>query len=151
MEPFLKLAPAFFAKRAAHGKRKETRPLPKPKKIMVIDDEPDVLEFVKDDLEAEGYEVRTAEDGVSGLEITQEFKPDLIFLDMRMPRMDGFQFLEKLCLSQEEDILNTPVIMISAYGETNNIFKAQASRRVRDFVIKPFLTSDLIKLIRRYA
>lgn len=120
------------------------------KKIMIIDDEADMLDIIREDLEEEGYEVRIAGDGESGFEITQAFKPDLIFLDMRMPKMDGFQFLDKLCQSQEQDVLNTPVIMISAYGDTGNIFKAQASRRIRDFVIKPFLTSDLLDAIHRY-
>jgi len=119
------------------------------KKILAIDDELEILDSVKEDLEAEGYDVRTANDGVMGLQIAQEFKPDMIFLDVRMPRMDGFQFLDKLGSAPE--IGKTPVVMISGQGDTDNIFKAQASRYVRDFVIKPFQTIDLIDLARRHA
>ncbi len=119
------------------------------KKVLAVDDEVEILDSVREDLEAEGYEVRTASDGAAGLRIAQEFKPDMIFLDVRMPKMDGFQFLEKL--GMDAVIGKIPVVMVSAYGDTDNIFKAQKSPRVRDFVIKPFQTIELIDLIQRYA
>lgn len=119
------------------------------KKILAIDDEIEILDSVKEDLEAAGYDVRVASSGALGFEIAQEFEPDMIFLDISMPRMNGFQFLDKL--SADPRIGQTPVVMISGYGDTDNIFKAQASRYVRDFVIKPFQAIDLIDLMRRHA
>ena len=65
------------------------------KKILAIDDEAEILEMLRESLEAEGYDVCTARDGIEGLEVAQKFKPDLIFLDVMMPRMDGFQFLDQ--------------------------------------------------------
>lgn len=119
------------------------------KKVLAIDDEVEILDSVKEDLEAAGYEVRVANNGPLGFEIAQEFEPDMIFLDISMPRMNGFQFLDKL--GTDPRIGQTPVVMISGYGDTDNIFKAQASRYVRDFVIKPFQAIDLIDMMRRHA
>ena len=75
--------------------------------------------------------------------------PDLIFLDINMPQMDGFQFLDRL--SMDAEVGRTPVVMVSAYGDTDNILKSQRYSRVRDFVIKPFQAIDLIELVRRHA
>lgn len=119
------------------------------KKLLAIDDEVEILDAVKDGLESAGYEVRVANSGALGLEIAQEFKPDMIFLDISMPQMNGFQFLDKL--NADPEIGKTPVVLVSGYGDTDNIFKAQASRYVRDFVIKPFQAIDLIDLARLHA
>ena len=119
------------------------------KKVLVIDDEAEILESMRESFEAEGYEACTAIDGVSGFALAQKFKPDMIFLDVSMPRMNGFQFLDKL--SSDPEINKTPVVMISGFGDTDNIFKAQSSRYVRDFVIKPFQVIDLIDLMRRHG
>ncbi len=119
------------------------------KKVLAIDDEVEILDSVREDLEAAGYEVRVANNGSLGFQIAQEFEPDMIFLDISMPRMNGFQFLDKL--GADPRIGQTPVVMISGYGDTDNIFKAQASRYVRDFVIKPFQAIDLIDMMRRHA
>lgn len=119
------------------------------KKVLAIDDEAEILDSVRESFEAEGYEVCTATDGFSGFEIAQKFKPDMIFLDISMPRMNGFQFLDRL--GADPEIKKTPVVMISGYGDMDNIFKAQASRYVRDFVIKPFQVIDLLALMRQHG
>ena len=119
------------------------------KKVLAIDDEAEILESLRESFEAEGYVVCTAIDGATGFALAQKFKPDMIFLDISMPRMNGFQFLEKL--GADPEISRTPVVMISGHGDTDNIFKAQSSRYVRDFVIKPFQAIDLIDLMRRHG
>ena len=118
------------------------------KKILAIDDEAEILEMLRESLEAEGYDVCTARDGIEGLEVAQKFKPDLIFLDVMMPRMDGFQFLDQL--DRAGEIRKTPVVMLSAYGMIDNIFMAQ-KYRVSDFLIKPYKMVDLIDAMHRYA
>jgi len=120
-----------------------------PKKILAIDDELEILIAVRESLEAEGYDVRTANNGVKGLEIAAEFQPDMIFLDVKMPQMDGFQFLQRM--DADPALSRIPVCMVTGHGDIDNIFKAQASRRVRDFVIKPFQAIDLIDLMNRHA
>jgi CheY-like chemotaxis protein len=119
------------------------------KKVLAIDDEAEILDSVREALEAEGYDVRTATSAIVGFELAQEFKPDIVFLDIRMPHMDGFQFAKKLAMDPE--IGRTPVVMISAYGDTENVFKAQSVRNVCDFIIKPFQAADLIDLVRRHT
>ena len=65
-------------------------------KILIVDDEPDILEFLKYNLDKEGYQVRTANDGTEGIEIAEEFLPDLIILDIMMPKMDGVEVCRNL-------------------------------------------------------
>lgn len=120
----------------------------KRKKILAIDDEGEILEVLREHLEAEGYEVCTASNGAAGLELAEIFKPDLIFLDVMMPQMNGFQVLERLGASSE--IRKTPVVMLSGHGMTDNIFAAQ-SYRVRDFLMKPYKITDLVDAMHRYT
>ncbi len=120
----------------------------KRKKILAIDDEVEILEVLREHLEAEGYEVCTANNGDAGLELAKIFNPDLIFLDVMMPKMNGFQVLERLSASPESR--KTPVVMLSAHGVTDNIFAAQAYR-VRDFLMKPYKIADLVDAMHRYT
>ncbi len=68
----------------------------KNEKILVVDDEEDILEVLKYNLEKEGYQVKTASDGNAGLEIADSFEPHLIILDIMMPGMDGIEVCQKL-------------------------------------------------------
>jgi two-component system OmpR family response regulator len=65
-------------------------------KIAVIEDEPSIRDLYQTRLELEGFEVRTANDGVSGLQLTEEFQPHLILLDLRMPEMNGDEMLQRV-------------------------------------------------------
>ena len=93
-------------------------------RILLIEDEPGLVLTLTDLLEAEGYEVRTANNGVKGLEIAAEFQPDMIFLDVKMPQMDGFQFLQRMDVNPA--LSRIPVCMVSGFGDIDNIFKAQS-------------------------
>jgi len=66
------------------------------KKILLVDDESDILDFLSYNLENAGYEVRVAQNGLEGVKVAQEFLPDLILLDMMMPEMDGIQTCEEI-------------------------------------------------------
>ena len=118
------------------------------KKVLAIDDESEILDALRETLEGEGYEVCTAKNGIEGLEMAKEFRPDLIFLDVMMPKMNGFQFLDRVGVCPE--IRKTPVVMLSAHGDSDNIFKSE-SYRVCDFLIKPFRLPDLMDALHRYA
>ena len=65
-------------------------------KILVVDDEPDIVEFIAYNLKKEGYDVCTANDGLDGIKIAEKEKPDLIILDIMMPRLDGVETCEHL-------------------------------------------------------
>ena len=60
-------------------------------KVLVVDDDPDILELLKYNLKKEGYEIETADDGIKGVEIAKRFNPDLILLDIMMPQQDGVE------------------------------------------------------------
>jgi len=116
-------------------------------KILVIDDEPEVVELLKKRLERIGYQVITATDGMGGFKKACEQKPDLILLDIIMPEVDGLTVLRRL--RAEEATCEIPVIMVTAKGRTDSIFEAQRYRAT-DYIIKPFEWSELLKLIKRY-
>jgi CheY-like chemotaxis protein len=83
--------------------------------VLLIEDDPAVLEMYRMKLELDGYRVNVAVDGEEGIERATELKPDIIFLDIRLPKKDGFEVLQ--ALRQNEDTAAIPVIMLSNYGE----------------------------------
>lgn len=88
-------------------------------KVLVIDNEEDIREILRERLEAREYRVLTAESGEEGLEAIAKEEPDLIFLDLKMPEMDGLEVLRKL-----PDPDRLPVIMITAYGSVEEAVEA---------------------------
>jgi adenylate cyclase len=116
-------------------------------RILVVDDEPDVVEFLKKRLEAKEFEVVTASDGVEGLTKAQEAAPDLILLDITMPRRDGFSMLR--ALRSDNATSRIPVIMITGKGQTSDIFEGQALG-VDDYIVKPLDFDQLLKYIHKY-
>jgi len=84
------------------------------KKILIIDDDPEVVSYLKDLFDGEGFATFTAQDGVAGLEMAQVHNPDLITLDMDMPQRGGTLFYVKL--RKEPGLANIPVIVISGVG-----------------------------------
>jgi len=117
------------------------------KKILVIDDEPEMVEMLKMRLEASGYIVISASNGRQGLEIAQKEKPDLILLDIMMPEIDGFGVLSRLKNNAETGLI--PVIMLTAKAETSSIIQAQ-KLFANDYIVKPFEPKQLLDLIKKY-
>ncbi|MCM8775780.1 MAG: response regulator [Candidatus Omnitrophica bacterium] len=116
------------------------------KRILMIDDEPDVLEMLGNRLVANHYEVISASTGLEGLEKAQNEKPDLILLDVMMPGMDGLEVLKRLKSSNLTR--NIPVLIISAKVQKESIQKAIAAGAV-DYFVKPFPVSDLLGKIQK--
>lgn len=116
------------------------------KMILIIDDEPDLVEIAKSHLEEAGYLVAAASNGIEGLEKAKSVKPDLILLDIAMPEMDGLEMLETL--RGTPGLSGIKVLMLTAKGRTENIFEADRLRAV-DFLIKPFSHQDLISAVRK--
>ena len=115
-------------------------------KIMVVDDEPDLVRLVQFRLEREGWEVITATDGLSALGKAMDEHPDLIFLDVMMPGMDGFEVLEQI--RSRRGIHKTPVVMLTAKGTTTDLEKAR-SLYVQHYVIKPFDPDKLVATAKK--
>jgi DNA-binding response OmpR family regulator len=83
--------------------------------VLLIEDDPAVLEMYRMKLSLDGYHVDVATDGEEGLIKARELRPDIIFLDIRLPKMDGFEVLQEL--RQNDDTATIPVIFLTNYGE----------------------------------
>lgn len=115
-------------------------------KILIVEDEQMLLEVYKLVLEAQGYTVSTAMNGVEALEVIKKFKPDLILLDMFMPIMDGKEFLRNF---DGDDLPNVKVLVYTNLSDKttrNEMIELGA----HDFVLKSDMTpNDLIDLVKR--
>ena len=117
------------------------------KKILIIDDEPQVAEMLAVRLQANHYQVLTALNGKEGLEKLQREKPDLILLDIKMPDWDGRELLAKIKGTAETSAI--PVIMLTAVTDTRSILHSQ-EKRAADYIMKPFNPEELLRQIRKY-
>ncbi len=110
-------------------------------RILLVDDEPDILEFVSYNLSKEGYQIFTAPDGAEALKVAAECRPHLILLDMMMPRMDGLQTCK--ALREMEETADARIVFLSALSEEENQltgFDAGAD----DYIAKP-IRMNLLK------
>ena len=124
------------------GFRKKTDKM----KILVIDDEPNIVQTLQDRLEMNDYEVITAGNGKDGLELAIQERPDVILLDVIMPVMDGHEMLE--ALRKQPDGNSISVIMLTARSQTQDIARANACG-IDDYIVKPFDLSELLEKIER--
>lgn len=113
-----------------------------PKTIIVVDDEPRMVRFIKMNLDLEGYRALEANDGFQALEKVREFQPALVLLDVEMPGMDGFETLKRL-----REISDTPVIMLTVRSDENDRIKG-LDLGADDYVTKPFSPRELSSRIR---
>ena len=113
-------------------------------RILVIDDEPNIVQTLQDRLEMNDYKVFTAGNGKEGLERALQEKPDVILLDVIMPIMDGHEMLEALRKQPGGDY--SSVIMLTARSQTHDIARANACG-IEDYIVKPFDLSELLEKI----
>ena len=115
------------------------------KKILLVDDERDILDFLSYNLENAGYEVRVAQNGLEGVKVAQEFLPDLILLDMMMPEMDGVQTCEEIRnLDTKKEIV---VAFLTARGEDYSQI-AGFDAGADDYILKPIKPKVLVSRIK---
>jgi DNA-binding response OmpR family regulator len=112
-------------------------------KILIVEDEKKVANFIKRGLEEGNYEVQTAADGEEGLHLALENKFDLIVLDWMLPKMDGLSLLKNLRVNEN----TTPVLMLTAKDSVEDIVTALDSGS-DDFLTKPFVLSELLARVR---
>lgn len=112
-------------------------------RLLVVDDDPDIARFIEVNLRTHGFEVHLASDGVEALERAQEIRPDLVLVDVMMPRMDGFQVVDHL--RSDPRTANTSIIMLTAKALTaDKVLGITAG--ADDYIIKPF---DPVELVAR--
>lgn len=114
-------------------------------KILIVDDDPDILDILKLTLEGEGYEVIEAMDGEEALKKVYNRAPNLIILDYKMPRVDGYE----VCRILKKDILlrHLPIIMLTAKGELMDKVKG-IDAGADDYVVKPFEPQELLARVK---
>ena len=113
-------------------------------KILLVDDEPNIVQTLQDRLEMNEYRVVTACNGKDGLEKAISERPDIILLDVIMPIMDGHEMLEHL--RKTEEGRNVSIIMLTACSQNQDIARATASG-IDDYIVKPFDLSELLEKI----
>ncbi|MBN1356194.1 response regulator transcription factor [bacterium] len=114
-------------------------------KIMIVDDDPDILELVKYNFEREGYRTITAESGESAIRKAKSEIPDMIILDLMLPGMDGLEVCRKI--KQDEALARIPIIMLTAKSEESDIV-AGLELGADDYIVKPFSPRILLARLR---
>lgn len=109
---------------------------------MLVDDEPHILQFLELGLTSEGYEVRTAADGINAINQVEEFEPHVAIIDVMMPGIDGFE----VCRMIKKNRTNISVIMLTAKDEVDDRVKG-LTLGADDYVIKPFSFEELLARI----
>ncbi len=113
-------------------------------RILIVEDEPDVLLLLENRVRGAGHDVQSASDGERGLELALAEEPDLIILDWMMPKLDGIEVLERLRADEIGRGIN--VLMLTARSQQHDVERAFAAG-ADDYIIKPFSSRELIERI----
>jgi DNA-binding response OmpR family regulator len=113
-------------------------------KILIAEDEPDIRDLVRFTLEFAGHQVTAARDGQEALELAPQVQPDLIMMDVRMPRMTGYD----ACLNMKKNpaLAHIPVVFLSAKGQEAEIRTGLDAGAV-EYLLKPFAPSELVERV----
>ncbi|MDH4201018.1 MAG: response regulator [Spirochaetia bacterium] len=117
-------------------------------KILIIDDSRSMVKSLELLLKQYKFNVESAHDGISGLEKVKSFRPDLIFLDIEMPQMDGFDTLVEIKKLMNRDYVSA-IIMLSSHHSQSDVIKAMKNG-AQDYIVKPFDENILRKKINKY-
>ena len=109
------------------------------KKILIVDDEVDLTQMIGFQFKAKGFNVKTAGDGLEALNMVHQFQPDLIILDINMPRMGGVEFYSKICGSNTKPLY--PVLVLTARANIKELFH---DLEIDGFMVKPFEIDQLV-------
>ncbi len=115
------------------------------KKILIIDDDPTVVKMMEGFLSAHDYKVTAAHSGDEGIEMIKKDRPDLIILDVQMPKMNGYSFIFEL--KKLVDLSKLPIIVLTSKSGMEEIFKVEG---VKEYITKPFQTDVLLAKIKKY-
>lgn len=120
------------------------------KKILVVDDDPNIVRLIKARLEAHNYEIITAEDGEECIQKVSSEKPDLVLLDILMPKADGYNVLIGMKEIKEltGEIPIVPVIVLTALSDprVKNMIEKE---EIKDYIVKPFNAEELLVKIKK--
>lgn len=118
-----------------------------PKRVVCIEDEPEMIDLLRLILTREGYEFIGARGGMRGLLAVQNFQPDIVLLDLMMPDMDGWQVYDRL--KRDEKTRQIPVIIVTARAQSDAKLLEMRVSREAQFIMKPFSAAQLVELMRK--
>jgi DNA-binding response OmpR family regulator len=116
------------------------------KKILIVEDNPALLRGLKDNFQAQGYQVRTADDGEKALAALMRDPPDLLLLDLMLPKVNGYE----ICRQARSRRLNTPIIMLSAKTQEDDVVRG-LELGADDYMTKPFGIRELLTRARKLS
>ncbi len=116
------------------------------KNILVIEDDPSVRLLLEKSLAAKGFEVRSAEDGLSALTLLESYTPDLMIVDVMMPRLDGITFVR--AIKNHENTNPIPVIFLTAKNDPKSMIEG-INMGARFYVTKPFQMDELVAKVKK--
>ena len=111
-------------------------------KVLMVDDDPNILRFVSANLRARGFDVTTAEDGETALKIVEQAMPNLIILDLLMPGIGGAEVCRRI-----REWSDVPIIILTAIGESKTRMELK-SLGASDYITKPFDIPDFLQIVR---
>jgi len=114
-------------------------------KIVIAEDEPDIRELIAFTLRFAGHEVITGNNGEEGYSLAKQEHPDLVMLDVRMPKLTGYEACKRI--KAEPDLAATPVIFLSAKGQENEIEQGLAAG-AEEYLLKPFAPDQLVERVK---
>lgn len=117
------------------------------KKILIVEDELSLRQILIQKFKQEGFDVFEARDGIEGLEAVAKNKPDLILLDLVMPRMDGITFLRKLKKEQAGE--NIPIIILTNLGDSNNVAEALNEGSFNYLIKTDWTLEEIVQKVKR--
>ncbi|MFA0749654.1 MAG: hypothetical protein SLRJCFUN_000057 [Candidatus Fervidibacter sp.] len=119
---------------------------PKPAKILVADDDPAILELVRINLEARGYQVLTVDNGADAIRIAMREKPDLLILDVLMPEVDGYEVMR--VLKESPETAHIPIVVLTAYASDAGAMVSWM-QGAESYLAKPFNPEELLMVVDR--
>jgi DNA-binding response OmpR family regulator len=117
-----------------------------PKKVLIAEDEPNIVVSLEFLLEQSGYEIRTVGDGEEALRVAREFRPDLLLLDIMLPLRNGFQVCQ--LIREAPELAPMKIVMLTAKGRDTEVAKGLAVG-ADAYITKPFATRELVDTIER--
>lgn len=117
------------------------------KRILCVEDEPEMIDLIRLILNRRGFEVHGAAGGVEGLKTIREERPDLVLLDLMMPDMDGWEVYQQM--KAEDDLREIPVIVVTAKAQSIDKVLGLHIAKVDDYIAKPFSPQELLNSVEK--
>lgn len=119
--------------------------VPKPKRVVCIEDEPEMIDLVRLILGRKGFTVIGANGGIEGLEVVRREKPDLVLLDLMMPDMDGWEVYQQI--KADAALKDIPVVVVTAKAQSIDKVLGLHIAKVDDYITKPFGPQELLESV----